>query len=175
MGWVHDVPGDDLYDHEGYCVAVLADGSEPEPVQEELGNGATSGNSSWWLYDGTKGRPRAAAVRAGCACGWRSSATFEVDFDDQEATEGFEYNDGPWLAWQQQHINHLLGSQIPLELQDALDTVDRMLTGLTSTRPLAVLAAVWRLEKLAQQAPEAASAPTARGAPRATNPWRSGR
>lgn len=151
MGWVHDVPDDDLYDHEGYCVAVLGDGSEPEPVRVPVAHreGVTTPNSGWWLYDGSApDRPRAVAVKAGCECGWRSTEMFPVDFEDQEATEGFEYNDGPFAAWGRQHIDQLLGDTVPAELREAIDTVRRMLTGLTESRPLAAVAAAAEVEKL---------------------------
>ncbi|MGW2845379.1 hypothetical protein [Streptomyces sp. NPDC001274] len=152
MGWVHDEPGDDLYDHEGYCVAVLGNGSEPPPVQQPFagpdGEARASGNSSWWLYDGKEGRPRAVTVRAGCACGWRSADMFPADFTDQEATEGFEYNDGPFAAWEREHIGQLLGTAVPAELREAISTVWRMLGGLTVSRPLAAITAASDLEKL---------------------------
>lgn len=136
MGWVHDVPEDDLYDHEGYAVAVLGDGSEPAA-------------SSWWNYDGSEGRPRAIAVRAGCECGWRSKEMFPIDFADHEATEGFEFNDGPFGAWSTEHIGQLLGTTVPLELTEAIATVRRMLAGLASSRPLAAITAAADVEKLA--------------------------
>jgi hypothetical protein len=139
MGWVHDVPEDDLYDHEGYAQPVLADGTEPEPVQ---------GNSSWWTYDGKDGRPLAAKVKAGCSCGWRSTETFPIDFDDWEATDGYEYNDGPFGAWSYEHIASLLGTAMPRELTEALDTVGRLVRQLAAERPLVALTAVGRIEKL---------------------------
>lgn len=148
MGWVHDVPEDNLYSHEGYVVAVLADGSEPEPVQVKLSNGLTTGNTGWWLYDGTQDRPLATAVKAGCECGWRSTETFPIDFEDQETTEGFEFNDGPFGAWSYEHIASLLGTAMPRELSDALDTVAKHVKQLAVERPLVVLATVARMEAL---------------------------
>ena len=152
MGWIHDVPEDDLYDHEGYCVAVLGDGSEPEPVRVPIPGqeGVTTPNSAWWLYDGSSpDRPRAVAVRAGCGCGWRSDAMFPVDFADHEATEGFEFNDGPFAAWQREHINSLLGTAVPPEVTETIATLRRMLTGLADSRPLAAIAASAQVEKMA--------------------------
>jgi len=152
MGWIHDVPEDDLYDHEGYCVAVLGDGSEPEPIQVPIPGreGVTTPNSAWWLYTGDQAddRLRAVAVRAGCACGWRSSEMFPVDFGDHEGTEGFEYNDGPFAAWQKEHIGQLLGTTVPPELADAIATVRRMLAGLTASRPAAAVAAAAEVERM---------------------------
>lgn len=168
MGWVHDVPEDDLYDHEGYAVAVLADGSEPEPIQQQFslpgGGTGTSPNSAWWLYNGQDGRPLAAGVKAGCACGWRSTETFPVDFDDHEATDGYEFNDGPFAAWSYEHIASLLGTAMPRDLSDALDTVARLVRQLADERPLVALTAVGRMEKLvAQHAPTAGAAARTKG------------
>lgn len=149
MGWVHDVPADDLYDHEGYTVAVLADGSEPEPLRFPSGReGVTFKNSRWDLYDGTEGRPLATAVRAACECGWRSADTFPVDFEDDEATEGWETNSGPFAAWQTEHIGALLGTAMPTELRDALATVAELVRKFSAERPLVALAAIGQLENL---------------------------
>jgi hypothetical protein len=150
MGWVHDVPEDDLYDHEGFAVAVLADGTEPEPVE---------GNNSWWVYHGKDGRPLAAAVKAGCACGWRSTETFPVNFEDSEATEGFEFSDGPFGAWSFEHIASLLGTAMPRELREALATVAQQLREQSTNRPMVALKAIGQLEKLVgDQAPIAGAA-----------------
>ncbi|MGW1008218.1 hypothetical protein [Streptomyces sp. F11] len=150
MGWVHDVPQDDLYDHEGYTVAVLADGSEPEPLQFPVPGreGATFKNGRWDLYDGTEGRPLATAVRAACECGWRSTDTFPVDFDDDEGTEGWETNTGPFAAWQSEHIEVLLGTAMPTELREAIATVAKQVREHARLRPLVALAAIGQLEKL---------------------------
>jgi hypothetical protein len=150
MVWVHDVPEDDLYDHEGYVVAVLADGSEPEPLQFPVPGreGVTTKNSGWLLYTGKDGRPLATAVKAGCTCGWRSVDTFPVDFEDEEATEGWEDNSGPFAAWQSEHIEALLGTAMPRELREALDTVAMSLREQSVHRPLVALATIARMEKL---------------------------
>ncbi|MFG2895056.1 hypothetical protein [Streptomyces sp. NPDC048248] len=152
MGWVHDEPDDDLYDHEGYPVAVLADGSEPEPVQQTFslpgGGTGSSPNSAWWLYNGQDDRPLAVAVRAACACGWRSADTFPVDFADHEGTDGWEADTGPFAAWRYEHIDALRGVAMPRALHEALRNVEQLLQELSAERPMAVLAAVGRLEKL---------------------------
>ncbi|MEV6081580.1 hypothetical protein AB0L80_41825 [Streptomyces sp. NPDC052069] len=136
MGWQTEQVG---IDHEGYPVAVMGDGSEPAPV---------NGNSAWWLYDGQDGRPRAIAVRAACECGWRSAEMFPIDWEDQDETDGFEYNSGPYAAWDRQHIAPLLGTTVPDDLTDAIATVRQMLAGLTTSRPLAAAAAAADVEKL---------------------------
>jgi len=158
MGWTHEPDdGTDLYNHEGYAVALLADGSEPEPVQVRLNSGEdTTGNSSWWLYDGKEGRPSASAVRAGCSCGWRSTLFFPIDFTDHESTEGFEFNDGPFRVWQTEHIGALLGATMPSELSDALRVVAHFVAQLADDRPLVALTAIGQMERLiGDQAPKA--------------------
>jgi hypothetical protein len=150
MGWVHDVPEDDLYEHEGFTVAVLADGSEPEPLRFPVQGreGITTQNSGWWLYNGTEGRPLAVAVRGGCECGWRSVDTFPLDFDDEESTEGWEDGTGPFAAWESAHIASLLGTVMPTELREALATVAAQMREHARLRPLVALAAIGQLEKL---------------------------
>jgi hypothetical protein len=150
MGWVHDVPEDDLYEHEGFTVAVVADGSEPEPLRFPVKGheGITTQNSGWWLYNGTEGRPLAVAVRGGCECGWRSADTFPLDFDDEESTEGWEDNTGPFAAWESEHIASLLGTAMPTELREALATVAAKMREHATDRPLVTLAAIGHLEKL---------------------------
>jgi hypothetical protein len=156
MGWVHDVPEDDLYDHEGYPVAVLADGSEPEPLRFPVPGreGITTRNSAWWLYTGEEGRPLATSVKAGCTCGWRSTNTFPIDFEHQEATDGWEDNSGPFAAWTSEHIDALLGTTMPTELREALGTVKQLVGQLATERPLVALTAIGQMEKLIEvQAP----------------------
>ena len=164
MGWVHEDPDADLYNHEGYAVAVLADGTEPEPIQVPLTNGDAAPNSAWWLYHGRDGRPLAAGVKAACACGWRAKEIHPVYFDDHEMTDGFEYNDGPYWNWAREHIAPLLGTAMPPELSDALDTVAMLVGQLADERPLAVLTAIGRMEKLvAHCAPTAGAAARTKG------------
>ncbi|MFC9223147.1 hypothetical protein ACFT8W_20880 [Streptomyces hygroscopicus] len=150
MGWVHDVPEDDLYDHEGYVVAILADGTEPEPIQVPVSTNAdlTSPNSAWWLYNGKDGKPLATGVKAGCACGWRSDDVFPVDFEDEEETEGFESNTGPFAEWQYGHIASLKGVAVPRELREALTTVAQRLREASMHQPLVALTVIGQLEEL---------------------------
>lgn len=151
MGWVHDVPEDDLYEHEGYPVAVLADGSEPEKLQFPVPHrdGVTTGNGAWWLYTGKEGRPLAVGVRSACQCGWRGTKVHPIDWTDHEATDGWEESTGPNLDWTR-HIKSLLGTTFPSDLTEALDAVSRRITELASERPLVALQAVRRLEKLVE-------------------------
>jgi hypothetical protein len=156
MGWVHEGSEADLYDHEGRCVAVDSDGADLAPLQVPLHSPSATGgthtsNTAWWLYNGRDERPVAAGVRAGCECGWRSDDVFPVDFDDHEATDGFEFNDGPYAAWNGAHIEVLLGTAVPADIEDAAATVRKMLDGLAVTRPLAALAVASQLVAHAEQ------------------------
>ncbi|WP_030200738.1 hypothetical protein [Streptomyces sp. NRRL S-87] len=149
MGWHSD---DMPEGHEGYVVAVLADGAEPPPVRTARtvadGKEYLGENTAWWLYDGREGRPRAFAVKAGCQCGWRSADMFPVDFEDWEATDGFEAGDGPWAAWEADHVGRLVGGQIPADVADAIEQLRVQLAALADSRPLAAVAAAARVEKL---------------------------
>ncbi|MFB4197746.1 zinc finger domain-containing protein [Streptomyces carpaticus] len=153
MGWICEPDdGTDLYDHEGYPVAVDAAGTELPPIQVRVGDGGTLPNPSWYLYDGRDGRPLAAAVVAGCECGWRSATQHPIQWDDHEATDGAEYGAGPWLTWSQLHIRPLLGSALPAALTDAMAAVRQQLQEVATARPLAALGAVRELEATAGHA-----------------------
>ncbi|MFD4588931.1 hypothetical protein [Streptomyces sp. NPDC058434] len=78
MGWKAEEYGDS---HEGIVGAVLADGSEPKPVYLDVGSGSSGHRTSeWWAYDGRMRRPKAAAYRAACSCGWRGPSHL-IDWD----------------------------------------------------------------------------------------------
>ncbi|ARE79485.1 hypothetical protein B6R96_36320 (plasmid) [Streptomyces sp. Sge12] len=149
MGWhSDDLPAG----HEGYAVAVLADGTEPPPVRTPRtgadGQAYTGENSSWWQYDGQEGRPRAFAVKAGCACGWRSAAMFPVFLEDQDNTEGFETGDGPFAEWETEHVGQLISGRIPDDVADTIEKLRVQLAALADARPLAAVEAAARVEKL---------------------------
>jgi hypothetical protein len=138
VGWIYDDPAVDLYDHEGRCVPLLTDGSEPDSV-----------DGGWWAYDGQDGRPLAAAVKAACACGWRSELFYPINLDNHELTEGEEYSTGPWAAWAE-HIRELVGTAVPPELAEALATVRELLAQAATERPLAALTVIGQLEHLVE-------------------------
>ncbi|MGW3297656.1 hypothetical protein ACWC9S_27185 [Streptomyces xiamenensis] len=148
MGWICEPEdGTDLYGHEGSPVAVDAAGVELAPIRVKKSYGeAPVDATSWHVYDGQQGRPLAAAVVAGCSCGWRSDAWHPINWEDHEATDGSEYSDGPWLAWSELHIRPLASRSMPSALSAALEAVDEQLRDFAHTRPLAALAAVAHLE-----------------------------
>ncbi|MFF8833120.1 hypothetical protein [Streptomyces sp. NPDC015131] len=140
--------------HEGIAGAVLDDGSEPRPVYLDFGSGADSGcwTSEWWAYNGQGRRPRAAGIRAACACGWRGE-TYPIDWeragdDIEDVDTSGAYDD--WCA----HIAGVERQTVPLpgELTDMLDRLDKQLDQLAGQAPVAALKAVAALDRLARAA-----------------------
>ncbi|MGF1427494.1 hypothetical protein [Kitasatospora sp. LaBMicrA B282] len=132
MSWV-----DETGRHEGFPVAVLADGHEPAPIAD--------GRTEWWLYNGADG-PRAVGVRAGCGCGWRGADMHLVDFGDDEATEGIEERTGVFADWEY-HVEQAEGV-IPRDVEQLLDTLTRRIENLSQAgRSAAALRVVAHLER----------------------------
>ncbi|MFJ4781306.1 hypothetical protein [Streptomyces sp. NPDC088762] len=159
MGWTTE---DGL--HEGYAVAVLADGREAT-----ADDNPTSGNTGWWNFDGKDGRPLAVGVRAGCNCydargrevrQWRGETVHPVDFGD---TEGREAGRGPFAEWQTLHAHPATAAAVPDEADALLDEARTLLAQLADQRPLAALTVVARLEALAEGAGRAAAGAAQRG------------
>jgi hypothetical protein len=151
MGWIYEQEG--AYEHEGYAVPVLADGTEGDTAR-----------GGWWVYDGRDGRALAVAVRAACECGWRSDASFPADLGDQDRTEGWENGTGPYAAWWE-HVSGGLATTVPPDLSQAVSQVGRCLAQLAEERPLAALEVIARLEQIAaSQAPRAGRAARAQHA-----------
>ncbi|MCX5613488.1 hypothetical protein OHB39_39270 [Streptomyces sp. NBC_00047] len=69
------------------CSAPLAADAGP-PV-------GSPSTTHWSVYDGQRGRPRAAAVRAVCACGWRSPARYRLDVTVEDVPR---FGQGPAAA-----------------------------------------------------------------------------
>ncbi|TDC18176.1 hypothetical protein E1265_25520 [Streptomyces sp. 8K308] len=149
MGWHSEEFGSS---HEGTVGAVLADGSEPKPVYFDVGSGShVPAVSDWWIYDGTCGAPRAAALRGSCSCGWRGTQHHPVDWaattDLRDVDTDPVYND--WAR----HIAEVDARSVPLPLglEGLLGQLDEQLDALTTEAPLAALRAVAILERLARR------------------------
>ncbi|MEU9393267.1 hypothetical protein AB0D86_25130 [Streptomyces sp. NPDC048324] len=150
MGWRTEEFGDA---HEGIVGAVLADGAEPAPVSFDIGGGAASRETrELWAYDGRLGRPRAAAFRAACACGWRGVShpldgrwIADDPLDDLDTSPAFE----EWRA----HVRAVERQTVPLpeEVTDLLRRLDERLTVLADQAPVAALKSVAALERLARR------------------------
>ncbi|MEV6834051.1 hypothetical protein AB0N17_05945 [Streptomyces sp. NPDC051133] len=150
MGWTSEEFGES---HEGIVGAVLADGSEPKPASFDVGSGADLYETcEWWAYDGRMSRPRAAAVRASCACGWRGPSV-PVSWAEP-AGDGLEDLDvsGPHRDWAE-HIRAVERRTIPLpdDLAELLHTLEDRLAALADDAPAAALRAVAALDRLTRR------------------------
>ncbi|MER6123019.1 hypothetical protein ABT173_10100 [Streptomyces sp. NPDC001795] len=148
MGWRTEEFGES---HEGIAGAVLTDGSEPKPVYLDIGSGSAGHSTSeWWAYDGRLKRPKAAACRGVCACGWRGQS-YPIDWD-QVNDDPLDELDvaGPYDDWLE-HIRAVERRTVPLpaDLTETMDLLEAQLTALAEQAPAAVLKAVARLERLA--------------------------
>ncbi|MEU6671407.1 hypothetical protein [Streptomyces sp. NPDC046727] len=151
MGWTTEEFGES---HEGIVGAVLDDGSEPKPAYFDIGSGAEMYETSeWWAYDGNLSRPRAAAVRASCSCGWRGPSTpvpwGELDEDGLEELDV----SGPRRDWSE-HIDTVERQTVPLpdDLAQMLSDLECKLLTLAEDAPAAALRAVTALDRLTRRA-----------------------
>ncbi|RPF29856.1 hypothetical protein EDD96_6400 [Streptomyces sp. Ag109_G2-6] len=148
MGWTAEEFG---ASHEGWAGALLADGTEPGPVSLDPGGGRDLRQTrEWWAYTGILDRPRAAAARAACACGWRGAAHYPVDPRPQDPSGLYEQViEGPRDDWER-HLDEVEARTVPLpaELADLLDRVEDQLNNLAGQAPVAALKAVAALERI---------------------------
>ncbi|MYW22055.1 hypothetical protein GT039_42410 [Streptomyces sp. SID2955] len=150
MGWTTEEFGES---HEGIVGAVLDDGSEPKPAYFDIGSDAELYRTSeWWAYDGSMGRPRAAAVRASCACGWRGPST-PVAWDGP-AGDGLEDLDvsAQRRDWDG-HIRTVERRTVPLpaDLAALLAALEDKLIPLAEDAPAAALRAAAALDRLSRR------------------------
>ncbi|UWE09934.1 hypothetical protein [Actinacidiphila bryophytorum] len=131
MSWV-----DESGQHEGYVAAVLTDGGEPAPPPGGR-------RMPWWAYNGADG-PRAVAVRGACECGWRGSATHPLDFGDDDATEGYEADTGPYADWDR-HTAAAEGP-VPPDVEHLLEALRRRIAEFAEARPVTALRIAARVE-----------------------------
>ncbi|MFD5433260.1 hypothetical protein ACFWJ4_14005 [Kitasatospora sp. NPDC127067] len=124
--------------HEGFPVAVLADGSEPAPLPD--------GRTTWWLYNGADG-PRAVAVRSGCNCGWRGERMHLLDFGDDSATEAVGEATGPFADWEW-HVD-LAEGVVPREVEELVAALVDRICDLMESKPYAAARAAARFERAA--------------------------
>jgi hypothetical protein len=149
MGWTTEGFG---VSHEGIVGAVLADGSEPKPVYLDFGSGGGSGctTGEWWAYDGRLGRPKAAAYRSSCACGWRGKSC-PIDWDQADEYGRIDEIDtsGPYNEWSD-HIRAVDRQTVPVpaELSEVMEKLEDQLLRLAEQAPVAALKAVSTLERL---------------------------
>ncbi|GGS34892.1 hypothetical protein [Streptomyces nojiriensis] len=93
----------DFGDAHAGAVGVLVGGSEPGPVYFDVGSGSdVPSTRRWSAYDGRARRPRAEALRAVCACGWRGAAEYPLDWatgGDRPLYEADVDLTGPLADW----------------------------------------------------------------------------
>ncbi|WP_331732780.1 hypothetical protein OG592_42420 (plasmid) [Streptomyces avidinii] len=144
----------DLGDAHAGAAGVLVGGSEPGPVYFDVGSGSgVLATSHWSAYDGRHGRPRADALRAVCACGWRSTAEYPLDWSaigDRPLYEGDVDLTGPLADWTA-HLSVVREAAVPLpeRLAALLAEVAWQLTATAADAPLAALRAAGVPERIA--------------------------
>ncbi|MFF0216128.1 hypothetical protein [Streptomyces vinaceus] len=149
--------------HAG-AVGVLVEGGEPGPVYFDVGSGPDVPSTSHWsAYDGRHRRPRADAIRASCACGWRGATEYPLDWEtlgDEPLYEADVDLTGPLADWNA-HLSLVRDKAAPLPepLAALLVEIARQLTATAADAPLAALRAAGVLERIAARVGrEAASA-----------------
>lgn len=104
MGWTHDTGHDPAYDHEGYPLSVLDDGTEVGYWSAEIGRRVTG-----W--------------RAGCECGWRGGRFYSrtewpsPDGGAPEEVDGYDTEAGTYAEW----TRHLAEAVPTLAVHDAAE------------------------------------------------------
>ncbi|MGR6998857.1 hypothetical protein ACU686_13135 [Yinghuangia aomiensis] len=140
--------------HRGRAAAVLADGTEPAPVYLDLGSGTHVPSSSHWtLYTGeSPRRPRAAAVRGACVCGWRGEQAYGLGQDDDADRDTVDVEAGPYRDWAD-HITAVeqAAAPIPDQVAAALAVLEEQLAALADGGPVAALRVAALLERLADE------------------------
>ncbi|MFD5880107.1 hypothetical protein [Streptomyces yangpuensis] len=139
--------------HTG-AVGVLVGGGEPGPAYFDVGSGSDVPSTTHWsAYDGQVGRPRAEALRAVCACGWRGAAEYPLDWatvGDQPLYEADVDLTGPLADWNA-HLSLVRDQAVPLPepLAALLAETTEQLTATTEDAPLIALRAAGMLERIA--------------------------
>ncbi|WP_406739526.1 hypothetical protein OG365_39760 (plasmid) [Streptomyces sp. NBC_00853] len=146
----------DFGDAHAGAVGVLIGGGEPGPVYFDVGSGSEVPSTRHWsAYDGRYRRPRAEALRAVCACGWRGAAEYSLDWatvGDRPLYEADVDLAGPLADWSA-HLSVIREAAVPLpETLDALlvEMAER-LTATAEDAPLAALRAAGVLERIASR------------------------
>ncbi|MFD9367409.1 hypothetical protein ACFWA6_06820 [Streptomyces sp. NPDC060020] len=152
----------DFGDAHAGAAGVLVGGREPGPVSFDVGSGSDVPSTTHWsVYDGRRRRPRAEAIRAVCACGWRSPAQYPVDWDtieDQPLYEADVDLTGPLADWTA-HLSVVRDAAVPLPepLAALLVRITEQLTTTAADAPLAALRAAGVLERIVARVSRAAA------------------
>ncbi|MGW3327565.1 hypothetical protein [Streptomyces virginiae] len=141
--------------HAGAAGALIG-GGEPGPVYIDVGSGPNVPSTTHWsAYDGRHRRPRAEALRAMCACGWRGAAEYPLDWatvGDRPLYEADVDLTGPLADWNA-HLSLVRDKAAPLPepLAALLVEITERLTATTADAPMAALRAVGVLERIASR------------------------
>ncbi|MEV7416323.1 hypothetical protein [Streptomyces sp. NPDC089919] len=145
--------------HRGVVGVLLADGTVPEPVYFDAASGpGGSSVSQWYVYDGHGTRPRAAALRAVCSCGWtgphHALAWQQATEDPSDAEELVEVGDAQAGACERDwdaHTIDVAATAVPLPepVTALLAQLETEIENLTRTSPVAAVRATRSLEVLA--------------------------
>ncbi|MFD9011308.1 hypothetical protein [Streptomyces sp. NPDC059552] len=144
----------DFGDAHAGAVGVLVGGSEPGPVYFDVGSGPDVPSTTHWsAYDGRARRPRAEALRAVCACGWRGPAQYPLHWNtigDQPLYDADVDLTGPLADWTA-HLSVVRDAAVPLPepLTALLARTAEQLTATAADSPLAALRAAGMLERIA--------------------------
>lgn len=147
----------DFGDAHAGAVGVLVGGAEPGPVYFDVGSGSNVPSTRHWTaYDGWHRRPRAQALRAVCACGWRGVAEYPLDWatvGDRPLYEADVDLSGPLADWTA-HLSVVRDAAVPLPepLAALLVEMAEQLTVTAAHAPLAALRAAGVLERVAARA-----------------------
>ncbi len=119
----------------------------------DVGSGSDVPSTTHWsAYDGRYRRPRAEALRAVCACGWRGAAEYSLDWatvGDRPLYEADVDLTGPLADWTA-HLSLVRDEAVPLPEPLAALRVEitEQLTATGADAPLAALRAVGMLERI---------------------------
>ncbi|MFJ7586412.1 hypothetical protein ACIQZO_03205 [Streptomyces sp. NPDC097617] len=147
--------------HAG-AAGVLIGGIEPGPVYFDVGSGPNVPSTTHWTaYDGRSRRPRAEALRAVCACGWRGAAEYPLDWaaiGDQPLYETDVDLAGPLADWTA-HLSVVRDKAVPLPepLAALLVEIAAHLNTTAADTPLAALRAAGVLERITARVGRAAA------------------
>ncbi|MCX4808819.1 hypothetical protein OG594_46005 [Streptomyces sp. NBC_01214] len=136
------------------AVGVLVGGGEPGPVYFDVGSGSEVPSTTHWsAYDGRHRRPRAEALRAVCACGWRGAAEYPLDWESIGHEPLYEAGvdlTGPLADWNA-HLSLVRDKavRLPEPLAALLVEITEQLTVTATDTPLAALRAAGVLERIA--------------------------
>ncbi|WP_409239632.1 hypothetical protein [Streptomyces sp. PA5.6] len=138
--------------HEGKVGVLLADGTEPDPVDHLSGSGGWSTKVTHWsAYDGQPfNGPRAAVLRAVCSCGWtgpEQPLNWEA-IGDQPLRRAADDVAGTCVTQWDRHIEDVDRSAIalPPELAELMSKVEEQIEKLPKDAALVALRAARRME-----------------------------